>query len=299
MANSKVRRQDQFKMTSTTSTTDNYIRPRPKRIFTMAKPTFSDTYIKPAYIIAMQIYELLLGIFAFVSAILYAVIRKIYIPNIEPSESNKTSRASKKSKGKKGKAASKPAAPQQKKPAGPLNTPSPHPLEPQTSPLASPSTSTASARTLKDVAPLDLSATPTDGDAVLPSAKGDETFSKSVKPVLHEEARSAHALLTIMGIASPRKVSMSPAIPLSDARLLFQLAEENESEEAVSSTTSSQSQTPCLATDIPSLTDPSQGRPRAPHKVPGGGPANRPRSHTNVRSPQHHLEYPLRNGTRV
>jgi hypothetical protein len=263
MGNNKVRRRD-LVTSKPSSTTDKHDpRPRPQRISipATANRTLFDTYIQPpiaiAIAMAINIFQLLFGLAIFVYGTLYAVIHKTWTPTVEPylyTSTDKTRTKNKKTKGKKGKSKPKVAAARKveiiKSAAPPPpQTPAPHTLQPATSP----SKSVASVQTLQDVTTQDASVTPTMEDIVHASpsqvpatqmpvprppptpASEDSTDIMPVDSVSnHETVSSAE----ILGIASPRDVDMSPAIPLTETVLLFKLAREDRSEEGVSTNTS-------------------------------------------------------------
>jgi hypothetical protein len=185
----------------------------------------------------MNTYQLLFGVAIFVSGTLYEVIHRIWIPTAEPDLYTHTTksqrRQDKKTKGKKGKPQHKVAA--QRK-IGPVKS-----LPPAPKSVAS------VASTNEDVVPASPTQIPaTQMPPPSPSqapASEDDNDIKPADSISNHEAASGEGLRTILGIASPKTVNICPAIPLSDAVLLFRVAYQDKSEEGVS-TNNSPIQTP-------------------------------------------------------
>ena len=207
----------------------------------------------------MNVYQLLCGMTAFISAILYATFCKIYTPTTEPGNRYKI-RKGKKGKPRRGAVA---PAPQKIKPANPLppQSPSSH-ISPPASASGS-NSGTSSEHTIKDSGRLDASVTlapanrtsvaqmPLSSPSPSPASR-DDTASGPAGPGVDHEA--AKAYMAILSMSSPRKVSMTSAIPLSEARTLFELVEQDKSEESVGiPTVPNQTQT-----QVSQLTPPSQ-----------------------------------------
>jgi hypothetical protein len=256
MGNNKVRRRDQanLKPSSTAITKADKHDPAlgPTRISTTAHRTLFGTYIKPpiaiAIAIAMNTYQLLFGMTIFVYGTLYEVIHRIWMPTIEShlytpttksQRRHKTPTTNKKSKGKKGKPQHKVAAQRKIEPVRSADPPPPPQAPHLASPPSPPPKSVASVTsTNEDDAPESPAKVPaTQMSPPCPSptpASEDDTVIKPVDSVSNHEAASGEALRTILGIASPKTVNIPPAIPLSDTVLLFQVAEQEKSEEGVS-----------------------------------------------------------------
>ena len=219
---------------------------------------------------AINIFQLLFGLAIFVYGTLYAVIHKIWTPTVEPylyTSTNKTRTKNKKTKGKKGKSKPKVAAARKVEIIKSAAPPPPQNIQP----AVSPSKSVASVQTLQDVTTQDASATPTMEDIVHASpspapptqmpvprpaptpASEDGTDIMPVDSVSnHETVSSAE----ILGIASPRDVDMSPAIPLTETVLLFKLAREDRSEEGIRTNTSHPTSKTSQLTPLPRSSSP-------------------------------------------
>jgi hypothetical protein len=185
----------------------------------------------------MNTYQLLFGMTIFVYGTLYEVIHRIWLPAAEPDLYTYTTRSqrrqNKMTKGRKGKSQPKVAAPRK--------------IEPVKSLPPAPKSVASVASTNEDAVP----ASPTGIPAVQmplrsPSptpASEDDNDIKPADSISNHEAASGEGLRTILGIASPKTVNICPAIPLSDAVLLFRVAYQDKSEEGVS-TNNSPIQTP-------------------------------------------------------